>query len=838
MKSYRKLLTVPAMVLASIFVAFASIGPDTSLTSSSASFLGEGSYDRSGLSIASAGDVNGDGYSDILIGAPLNDDNGNDAGKVYLIFGAPAPPLCTNCWFMDRDLSDADVWFLGEYDHDHAGCAVAGAGDVNGDGYDDILIGANQNDESADFAGQVYLIFGKSTGWSKMSLADADASFWGEAVSDFAGTAVSGAGDVNGDGYADFLVGAPDHDTGRGKSYLFFGKNSGWGQDDSLTHAAASFLGEAMLDEAGTALASAGDVNGDGYGDFLIAAPYNEAAGSDAGRAYLFLGKPAGWAQNTTLSLADGIISAEGSNHKLGTSLAGAGDVNGDGMDDFLLGAPFFSSTLTDVGKAYLFLGDSNGWNAPLSASQADASFMGEAAGDQAGSSLSMAGDVNGDGLDEILLGASENDGTGSDAGKVYLFYGRTAGWSADTDLATADASFFGEASGDRAGSAVALSADLNDDRYGDVLIAAVGSDSGGTNAGQTYVLLSDTSSTFAQRTRFFHLGQAPYTSFRSVDVGVEFKYGTAGTVTAALHMRPPYGGLFDVDTTLHHISELRQWEITSTRVGLSNITFHYRPPYDIIYEENNLTLAFRSDSTRIWTDWNSRQYKGVEINPENHTITAVNVDSSGYWALASLTDDNPLPVELLSFSAAVIENDVHLTWKTLSESANYGFVLERASEKHVFAEIGFVPGNGTIENPSHYEFLDENLTPGDYRYRLKQINNDGVAAYSGERIVRVELPLRFVLHQNFPNPVYAGGGSALGGNPETVIRYRLPVDGKVTLQVYNIRGRKVATLIDEKQSAGFHRVSWNASGLSCGLYIYTLSSGNFYAAKKALVAK
>ena len=150
-------------------------GMDTDLGDSLASFLGEDINNLAGFSIAGAGDVNGDGYDDILIGAIYNKEGGLDAGQTYLIFGK------TSEWSMDTNLSNVDASFWGEDAYDESGYSVAGAGDVNGDGYDDILIGAIWNDEGGYDAGQTYLILGKTTGWSMDSdLSNADASFWGE----------------------------------------------------------------------------------------------------------------------------------------------------------------------------------------------------------------------------------------------------------------------------------------------------------------------------------------------------------------------------------------------------------------------------------------------------------------------------------------------------------------------------------------------------------------------------------------------------------------------------------------------------------------------------------
>ncbi len=156
---------------------------DSLLKNSDVQFWGEDGGDYSGRSVASAGDVNGDGYDDILIGAYGDEDGGgNLAGQTYLILGRASG------WPKANSLADADASFIGEDNNDYSGFSVAGAGDVNGDGYDDILIGAYMDEDAGGLGGQTYLIFGKALGWGMdTDLSKVDASFIGEAANDFSG---------------------------------------------------------------------------------------------------------------------------------------------------------------------------------------------------------------------------------------------------------------------------------------------------------------------------------------------------------------------------------------------------------------------------------------------------------------------------------------------------------------------------------------------------------------------------------------------------------------------------------------------------------------------------
>jgi hypothetical protein len=457
----------------------AALDPDTVLSAASASFIGEDSLDYAGWSVASGGDVNNDGFDDILIGADNDEEGGSGAGQTYLILGSASG------WAMDTSVEQAaTASFLGESSGDGAGRSVAFAGDVNNDGFDDILIGANRRVGSS---GETYLVLGKAGGWAmNTSLAGADASFAGEAADDWSGVWVSSAGDVNNDGFDDFLIGAYLNDeagTNAGQTYLVLGKTSGWAMDTPLANADASFLGETSGDGSSKAVARAGDVNDDGFDDILIGATGRL---SSRGETYLILGKASGWAMDTPLSGADASFVGENVSDASGVAVASAGDVDGDGFDDILIGADENDDGGDRAGKAYLVLGKASGWSMDNPLSGADASFIAEGAGDHVGGAVASAGDVDGDGLDEILIGATWR---GQWQGEAYLVRGRGTGWALDTDLATADASFVGEDAYDYAGFILA-SGDVDADGYSDLLISAAYDSDGGSNAGQTYLIL------------------------------------------------------------------------------------------------------------------------------------------------------------------------------------------------------------------------------------------------------------------------------------------------------------------------------------------------------------
>jgi hypothetical protein len=330
---------------------------DTSLSNADASFLGEDNNDYAGEELGSAGDVNGDGFDDFLIGVLNNPGGGTSRGQTYLILGNATG------WSKNVDLSNADASFIGTADFDYSGRLSTTPGDINGDGLDDILIGAPMNDGAVGNAGQTYIFFGKSSGWTMNTLLlNADATLRGEANSDFSGRSVALVGDVDGDGFDDLLIGAEGATGWAGKAYLVLGKAVGWTKNASLSTADASFLGEGGPDKLGMSGAAAGDVNGDGYDDFIIGAPDDNLASGwpSYGQIYLVLGKSSGWTMDKSAGILDASFQGEAQNNYAGQALGGAGDLNGDGYDDIVIGASGNSEGGTYTGQTYIIFPDLN----------------------------------------------------------------------------------------------------------------------------------------------------------------------------------------------------------------------------------------------------------------------------------------------------------------------------------------------------------------------------------------------------------------------------------------------------------------------------------------------
>ena len=405
--------------------------------------------DNFGFAASGAGDVNGDGYDDVIVGALLNDAAGAEAGRAYVFFGGAGGDAVP------------DLTLTGAASLDFFGTSVAGVGDMNGDGYADVVVGANGNDAGGSAAGRAYVYFGGAT-----PDAIADLTLTGAAANDNFGASVSSAGDVNRDGYADLIVGAYLNDAGAsnaGRAYVYFGGPTPDNTADWI------LTGVAADDNFGRWVSSAGDVNGDGFGDVVVGAPLNDAGGLSAGRAYVFYG---GTAPN---AVADLIWTGEAAGDQFGFSVSGAGDTNGDGFADVIVGALMNDFAGADAGRAYLFLGG------PDAGEDAAITLTGQAGGDQFGLPVSSAGDVNRDGYADLFVGASGNDASGASAGRAYVYFG---GPGAD---AQADAVLSGAAAGDAFGRGGAAG-DWNRDGFADVIVGAFANDAAGGDAGRAYV--------------------------------------------------------------------------------------------------------------------------------------------------------------------------------------------------------------------------------------------------------------------------------------------------------------------------------------------------------------
>ncbi len=364
-------------------------------TTANVTMTGEVAINYFGSSVSTAGDVNGDGYSDVIVGAFGNN---SFTGKSYIYFGGSSM----------NDI--ADVTMTGEATNDDFGWSVSTAGDVNGDGYSDVIVGARKNNNSN---GKSYIFFGSPTIGGIITAITADVTMTGEVANNYFGSSVSTAGDVNGDGYSDVIVGAFGNTFNRGKSYIYFGSSS------MNNIADATMIGNFHEDKFGSSVSTAGDVNGDGYSDVIVGAFLAKNGGVIEGRAYVYHGSLSGLS-----TVPDWTAESNQENAYYGLSVSTAGDVNGDGYSDIIVGASYYdNASYSDGGRVFVYLGSQTG----LSTTPKWEKGMSQT-GAQLGHSVSTAGDVNGDGYSDVIVGVPFFDNGETDEGGALVFYGNEGG--------------------------------------------------------------------------------------------------------------------------------------------------------------------------------------------------------------------------------------------------------------------------------------------------------------------------------------------------------------------------------------------------------------------------
>jgi len=244
----------------------------------------------------------------------------------------------------------------------------------------------------------------------------------------------------------------------------------------------------------------------------------------------------------------------------------------------------------------------------------------------------------------------------------------------------------------------------------------------------------------------------------------------------------------------------------------------------DIVYLRDYMT-----DSLGItgFAGWYFPFADGISADGNKIGITGYPPGSQFAHALM-LTLDTTVPVELSSFTANLIDNNVVLNWTTITEKNNSGFEIQRRSGNQEWQVLSFVAGHGTTTEPTHYNYQDATKSAGNYAYRLKQIDFDGTFEYSNIVEIEVSPVIEYQLAQNYPNPF----------NPSTVISFTIPQESAVKLTVFNTIGEEVALLVNEVRDAGSYDVEFNASNLSSGMYLYRVEAGNFIATKKMMLLK
>ncbi len=471
-----------------------------------AAFNGITSKDDAGTSIA-IGDINGDNIADLIINAPNGDNGGSNAGETYVVFGTSSG---FNSSVNLGSLNGTTGFVLNGIDaNDVSGSGLA-IGDINGDNIGDIIIGADAETTGNSASGEAYVIFGKTTAFASSldisDLIDGTSGFLlnGVDASDRAGTAVA-VGDINNDDVEDVIIGAKSADpngSNSGETYVVFGKTTAFGATVELSGLDGStgfkLNGVSGGDNSGEALA-VGDINNDNFDDVIIGAPNGDNGGSNSGETYVVFGQ-ASFSGSSVIELSDlngttgFVLNGQGGSDESGSAVA-SGDINGDGIEDVIIGAPKEHSPSNDEGETYVYFGKTTAFDSAIELSDLDGSIgfvlSGISTGDQSGGAVA-AGDVNGDGIGDVIIGARYGDPNNDGAGETYVLFGKTTSFDSSINLSSLNGSTGFALNGDSyygySGSSLA-SGDINGDGFDDIVVGAPGVNS---ERGRTYAFFNN----------------------------------------------------------------------------------------------------------------------------------------------------------------------------------------------------------------------------------------------------------------------------------------------------------------------------------------------------------
>jgi len=778
-------------------------GINVSLKNADAGFVGEKAYDGVGYSVSS-GDINGDGFSDFLIGAPDGSEKAQpNPGYVYLVFGK-----ANIDWGINAVINRvANVRFIGENGVDMAGLGVAVVGDMNGDGCNEFIISSPMFDISGDEnQGKVYFFRGKKKSWAgDLLLSQADGSFITYKKNSFLGYSIAGVGDVNNDGIPDFAMGSRYIN----RAYLMFGRSEmDWGKNFDMSRADVTFIPEKGCNWLGWLVRGVGDVNGDGYDDFIISDPsYN----SSRGIVYLIFGRDS-FQSTYNLTYSSASFKGENPSDNAGFWISSAGDVNSDGMDDFLIGAPGYSTSYLRAGKVYIVWGKKEGWTRNVSLSSISDYIVGMAQDSiQLGECVSLIGDINGDNGSDFAVSAPYFDSWGREnAGKIYVFLGKPG-------IVVSGKCFYQK-------SKIPVP---------NVFLRITGTekDSCLTDKNGAYRFSFNTNGYYLCipfKPSGEDIGDETITSF---DASIAAQY-TVGLVTFdSLQQKAA-----DVDENgkvdLTDIVSIARYVVGLPCIGSSHVgEWRFIPPFreypriPADCDSENFSAIVLGDVSGNWTlpTGMNKSYSASVLPLDSMIVSpmdtvsipliskeGVNLISSDIW----LRYD----ANVLKFLGATTTS-VSRKFNVICNDSKTGFVkvalygIYPISQVNTFLIIKFQ----VISN------INQETTISWEKYQLNEClyNKPAIHISVVQTGVEITVPIDFHLEDNFPNPFNSG----------TTISYQLGASGKVSLIVYDVMGRRIRTLVNSVQSPGKYQVRWDGKNdkredVPSGIYICRLKAG------------
>jgi hypothetical protein len=736
--------------------------------------------DQFGQALSGAGDTNGDGYADFAVGSP---GYSGSTGRAYVYGGTGTAGTYATA-----------LVYTGEASGDRYGSSLGG-GDANGDGYGDLLIGAPNRSSST---GRAYAYYGSPA--ALLTTPTTTLNNPNNASNDYFGVSVASAGDVNGDGYADLVVGADGTANSQGSAYLYYGSATGLGTASGTTAGTVQRLNNpnnAGGDFFGSSVASAGDVNGDGYADLVVGAYGTGNGGSQQGSAYLYYGSATGLGTSagTTASTVQRLNDPNSADYdRFGQSVASAGDVNGDGYADLVVGGPYTANG----GSAYLYYGSATGLGTSPGSTAGTVQRLNNpnnAGGDSFSSSVASAGDVNGDGYADLVVGAYTTGNGGTSQGSAYLYYGSATG------LGTASGTTAGtvqrlnnpnNANNDFFGFSVASAGDVNGDGYADLVVGAHRTSFG---QGRTYLYGGNQNSARAGGLRLYNTDYTPISA--SNRPASQFGLGlTARNTNGRIQARVvwevvgpgrPFTGSPALATSTAYTGR-GAW----TNLPASGTAVELRALIPKVGRANKVRARLEYASSPLATAAPAAGTGGPASRVRYGPWTYVATQQAGQ----STSSATPLPVVLTQFTATPAgPAAVRLTWATASEQNSAAFEVERSLDGKTFALIGRVAAAGTSSSARSYALLDGQLPTGAalLYYRLKQVDADADGtSYSPVRTVALTGAAAGL--NLYPNPTH-GAATLVGAQPGAAVTVLDALGRAVTRASADAAGTAALTL-------------------------------------------
>ncbi|KAA3606902.1 MAG: T9SS C-terminal target domain-containing protein [Calditrichaeota bacterium] len=733
-----------------------------------------------------------------IVGAYQDDDGGNSSGSAYIFHKSGTS------WTQQAKITANDAAA-----DDKFGLSVSISGDY-------AVVGANGDDDGGSSSGSSYVFKRSGASWSQEAKLTANDAAAGDNFS----SSVSIDGDY-------VVVGANGDDDGGGGSgaaYIFHRSGTSWSQQAKLTASDAA---------AGDIFGRSVSINGDYT---VIGADRNDDAGSNSGSAYIFHRSGTSWTQQAKLTASD---AAESDFFGHSVSISG---------DYAVIGADHDDDGGNASGSAYIFHRSGTSWTQQDKLTASDAGGL-----DFFGKSVSIDGDYT-------VIGAyMDNDGE-ADSGSAYVFSRSGTSWIQQAKLTASDAG-----ASDKFGISVSI-------RGNNTIAGAYFDDDGGTDSGSAYVYDTTNSGNLVSNagcedalvggeipnwTEISGTNWTQRNSNPSAQEGSDYFYAGATTGTAELQQ--------DIDVSSHSIS-IDAGEATFVWSSFvadfngsdeSKIILEYR-------DATNTTVLDTYDSGFLHPGQTWTQVTDTRLAPVGTRTVRIRMqsrkdaggNSDGYHDNLSLLTfatsdaDQPLAVELDSFTARQIENSIQLSWTTASETENEGFNVYRKISDSNFIQIASYKRNSELVGAlnstfsNNYTFVDDSeLRSGEtYTYYISDVETNGLETKHEDNSQSVKFildgevtqtKLDYELAQNFPNPF----------NPSTTINFQIKKDQRVKLQVYNLNGQLVKELVNEKMNKGSHSVNWNGTDqngnqVSSGTYFYKISAGTFTQTNKMILLK